>query len=545
MDPRLSAHASTFQPGSAAMSTSVVELRIACRNVKDMDVFSKSDPMCVVFVKNPHTGIFAEAFRTEVIKDTINPDFVKQMTIEYNFEVQQILRFDIYDSDSAYANLDHHDYLGRMECSLGEIIAAQGNQFKRNLSGRGKCGTIIVYAEEVTDCKKSLKLQFAATKLDKKDFFSKSDPFLIISKFNEDASTVVVHKTEVIKKNLNPTWNPFEISLRVLCGGDLDRTIKIQCYDYDRDGTHDLIGEVTTNVRTLMKGAGPDTTFNCINPKKKAKKKSYKHSGLIRVVSCVQYEENTFLDYITRGTQLHFTVAIDFTSSNGDPKSPNSLHFINPSGQPNPYMIAIRSVGDIIADYDSDKQFPALGFGAKLPPHGDVSHEFFLNGNPANPYCNGVDGILQSYFSTITSVQLYGPTNFSPVIRHVARFAEAIRDGSGYFILLIITDGAITDMQETKRSIIRASSLPLSIIIVGVGSADFNAMEELDSDRSQLSCDGQVAERDIVQFVPLRDFIIPNVAYHETQARLAKVVLAEVPSQVTSFMKRHNVKPRS
>ena len=34
--------------------------------------------------------------------------------------------------------------------------------------------------------------------------------------------------------------------------------------------------------------------------------------------------------------------------------------------------------------------FPALGFGAKLPPSYDhVSHEFALNFHPTNPYCAG------------------------------------------------------------------------------------------------------------------------------------------------------------
>jgi hypothetical protein len=37
-------------------------------------------------------------------------------------------------------------------------------------------------------------------------------------------------------------------------------------------------------------------------------------------------------------------------------------------------------------------------------------------------------------------------------------------------------------MGETKRSIIAASALPLSIIIVGVGEEDFSPMDELDSD---------------------------------------------------------------
>ena len=54
-----------------------------------------------------------------------------------------------------------------------------------------------------------------------------------------------------------------------------------------------------------------------------------------------------------------------------------------------------------------------------------------------------------------------------------------------YFILLMLTDGAISDMNNTKLAIIEASRLPMSIIIVGVGNADFDAMNELDADESR------------------------------------------------------------
>ena len=53
-----------------------------------------------------------------------------------------------------------------------------------------------------------------------------------------------------------------------------------------------------------------------------------------------------------------------------------------------------------------------------------VSHEFFLNLRTDSPYCAGVDGLLQAYFAALHNVQLYGPTNFAPVIRHVTKFAE-------------------------------------------------------------------------------------------------------------------------
>ena len=46
-----------------------------------------------------------------------------------------------------------------------------------------------------------------------------------------------------------------------------------------------------------------------------------------------------------------------------------------------------------------------------------------------------------------------------------------------YMILLIITDGAIHDMEETIRLLVNGSNLPLSVLIVGVGNDDFSNME--------------------------------------------------------------------
>lgn len=49
---------------------------------------------------------------------------------------------------------------------------------------------------------------------------------------------------------------------------------------------------------------------------------------------------------------MNFTVAIDFTASNGNPSTPSSLHYLNPYGTPNQYAAAIQAVGNIIQDYD-------------------------------------------------------------------------------------------------------------------------------------------------------------------------------------------------
>lgn len=39
------------------------------------------------------------------------------------------------------------------------------------------------------------------------------------------------------------------------------------------------------------------------------------------------------------------------------------------------------------------------------------------------PLCLGVEGIAQAYSACLPHIRFYGPTNFAPIINHVARFA--------------------------------------------------------------------------------------------------------------------------
>jgi hypothetical protein len=81
-----------------------------------------------------------------------------------------------------------------------------------------------------------------------------------------------------------------------------------------------------------------------------------------------------------------------------------------------------------------------------------------------NPEVYGVEGILSAYNSCVQKVQFFGPTYFHYVINSAAYCANRDK-ATNYYILLILTDGEITDMQETIDEIVNASTLPLSIII--------------------------------------------------------------------------------
>ncbi|XP_060693755.1 copine-2 [Hemiscyllium ocellatum] len=526
--------------GSAQCCVCKVELSVSGQNLLDRDVTSKSDPFCVVFMDI--NGKWSEIGRTETAMNNLNPVFAKKFAIDYHFEEVQKLKFALFDQDKSSKQLYEHDFLGEFSCTLGAIVSSK--KITRPLvltNGKpaGK-GTILISAQEISD-NRVITLSMAGRKLDKKDLFGKSDPYLEFYKQEEDGKWMLVHRTEVIKNTLDPVWKPFSMPLVSLCNGDVEKTIKILCYDYDNDGGHDFIGESQTTVSKMSEANNSmEVEFECINSKKQKKKKNYKNSGIIIVKSCKVTRDYSFLDYILGGCQLMFTVGIDFTASNGSPRDASSLHYIN-SMESNEYLAAIWAVGQIIQDYDSDKMFPALGFGAQLPPDWKVSHEFAINFNPTNPFCTGVEGIVQAYTACLPHIRFYGPTNFSPIINHVARFAsQAIpqKVAAQYFILLIITDGVISDMDETRHAIVQAAKLPMSIIIVGVGNADFTAMEFLDGDSRVLrSYTGEEATRDIVQFVPFREF---RNAPKET---LAKSVLAELPQQVVQYFKQRNLPP--
>lgn len=94
----------------------------------------------------------------------------------------------------------------------------------------------------------------------------------------------------------------------------------------------------------------------------------------------------------------------------------------------------------------------------------------------------------------------------------------------------------------TIAAIVDAADSPLSIVIVGVGQGDFAAMEQLDGDRQRLTSPftGKVASRDMVQFVPFRDFSgFGSAAQHA----LAKHVLAEIPGQFIQYMETNKIAP--
>ena len=69
--------------------------------------------------------LFLQLGRTENIKNCLNPEFTQTFEVDYFFEEVQRLMFAVYDIDNKTPELTDDDFLGQLECSMGQVGGAE------------------------------------------------------------------------------------------------------------------------------------------------------------------------------------------------------------------------------------------------------------------------------------------------------------------------------------------------------------------------------------------------------------------------------------
>jgi Copine/C2 domain len=508
-----------------------------------------SDPFAVVTKIATNPGEKPEVVgKTEVIKNTLSPSFVKVFTLDYDLGSVVKVAVSLFDEVRKSENKS----MGVGVFDIGEVLGTRGNTKGKRLKGGG---TLYLHVRKA-EGSGVLRLKLSGEKLKNVEgmgILRKSDPFYEIYRRIDAAGGQTwdnVHRSEFMKNNLNPTWKDAVVPLSILCGGDLDAVIKISVFDHEGSGDHTPMGDLETSVNGLTSASLQRTAMRLT--------RKGKDTGMIRVDKCdvSGVEEitdvmkttsissppapsvgsgrrgsNMFLDYIGGGCELNVCVAIDFTGSNGDPRKPGTLHYLNSGGR-NDYENAMSAVVSILSKYDSDQQFPVWGFGAKYG--GVVRHCFQCGGADKH---TGVTGVLKAYRAVFSSgLIMSGPTVFDEVIRTAGAHAESAqaaaksRGGQCYTVLLILTDGAVSDARAAAQALKDASQSPLSVVIIGVGDADFSGMQFLDD------CGPPNNQRDIAQFVEF------NNHRHSSQS-LTSATLNEIPTQLTEYFQSMGIQP--
>lgn len=288
------------------------------------------------------------------------------------------------------------------------------------------------------------------------------------------------------------------------------RSQQILSYDFSSEEENDVLVENSNSSINNMCSMAADLKVNGSSPS-----------------SFTRPQTAKFSDYVDAGLDIDFCVAIDFTSSNGDPRRPGTLHYSR-DGMTNDYEDALESIGSTVEKYNRAKEFPVWGFGAKFD--GQVRHIFQCGQSPA---ASGIQGVLDAYRSVFESdLIMSGPTVLLSVLKAAASRAYKFYNDTSklkYSILLILTDGVVDDLQSTRELILTYSHLPLSIIVVGIGRADFTEMHQWNDESSE-------PRRGRFTFVEFRTLQFDPAA-------LSRKALEKVPRDIVDYFIGRNISP--
>lgn len=424
----------------------------------------------------------------------IFPNF---FVMDYFFERQQLISFTV----------EINGVPNEIKTTLGNVMGSRQQTFVRDLSS-GEC--LEVKGQGITDNDR----QYAQFEVSATQKFYKNKICFLIKNCGTQSNPVniPVYKSEGLKGN-DLKFASISIANNYLISSKdfSDNMICIEIYDIK---TKEKIGTYTNSFASFI---GRKIMIDQLT------------GGGQVTVNCKIITKYSFIDYLKGGIQIALTIGIDFTGSNGNPTNNMSYHYTGSSNL-NSYEKAIKSCGDIVAYYDYDQLFPVYGYGA-VPENGSqVEHCFPLNGKD-DPNIHTIDEILKVYRKKVTKLRFSGPTNFAPLIRELnnAVIEEKQKNNLVYNILMILTDGQISDMQNTIDELVRASFEPISVIIIGIGGGPFGNMDVLDADDAPLyDRNKRKAARDLVQFVPFNKFKNDGI-------KLAEQVLEEVPRQVCEY----------
>ena len=486
-------------------SKSKITLTIQARNLN-----LEPESTISISVYSAQTQTHQEFCRIESSVYENNPNWCTSVSIHYNFGAVQPINLKVQNSQGAT--------IKSFTTTLGKLITTNSTEFYLNDS---HSEYIQIHSNESKSTQEQVNLHLRAHNVDKKDFFGKSDPYLLLFK-PANGNWAQIYKSEVMKKTLDPIWKPFQLTMHSLCDGNQEALLKFEVWDWDRGTKDDFIGAAEIRVFQL---SSPPCRLELLNPTKQKKKKKYSNSGILEIINFEIKRKYSLINYLQAGLKINMLFAVDFTSSNLDYSLPTSLHNLQCD---NFYEKVMTAMGNVVEQYDPEQLFAVFGFGGEPAWTRKLDHCFALNGNLDSPFVKGLANAVQCYKQVVGNVRLAGPTLAGPVISNANSISASFDIDRSYYLLVVIIDGVLNDMHQSISALVQSSFLPLSVMFVGVGPDNFAGMDQVLqvplTDES-----GKVARRQNVHFAELKKF-------DNSAEKLVENMLENIPYQIEEFM---------
>ena len=350
----------------------------------------------------------------------------------------------------------------------------------------------------------------------------KSDPFLIFHRHCQNDIYVPVYCTTALLDTLNPKWDKVVLGVEQLCEKDPNSPIKIECWDWQEDLRYQFMGDVKTSLTELR--SKPVLQLRGRDGKSK--------TGELVIKACTKLVKPSPIDFLTAKDTFSFTLGIDFSEYNKKPYNKRNLHELDKRGSSS-YLKAIEEIARIIWSQDTDGKIPCFGFGGR-PSFPDftfsTSHSLIpLSGHKNKMSITSPKHLVESYLKAIDFIEPTKPACINDILKMVKDWATRDINDGVYQVLIILTAGHIDDVKGSIDTLVDIASLPISIVLVGIGDNDFSTLEKLDGDKKWLrNSKKKLTSRDIVNFVD----------FEESCGNLDKFgrrLLEEFPEQFMSY----------
>ena len=446
-------------------------------------------------------------------------NFEKPFKIPYYFEKEQIL----------FVQVSDENIKSNVEIIMAKIMGLKNQKLKCMIENNSFSAELFIQAIIVRKIHDSfVKMKFYDIKFHKRII----KPYFIIKRnistnrsfspkksvrvHTEKRNWIKVFKSEILEDHKKVNYfTEYNLKVENICE-DLSDPIMVDFYDFDKNSKY--IGYIYIYLEKFY--SQQNITLNLIcegNDKENSELK----------ISCDFTKIFKFLEYLQAGLEISLIIGIDFSNK-------NSFHDIS-TEKPNNYERAIKACGGILANYDTDQLFPVYGLGIVLEET-EIMNPCFPINFQSNPCVFTIDGVLKIYREALRKLKIFAKSYFAPIIKQTIENAHLRKDNHIYFILMLVTDGIINDIEDTIDSIVEASFLPISVIIVGIGDNDFSSIEKLDDENYLTNSSGIECNRDMIQFVPFNK-------YESNEKILANEVLREIPKQIEEYFKINNIQP--
>jgi hypothetical protein len=325
---------------------------------------------------------------------------------------------------------------------------------------------------------------------------AKSDPFFILYRtYNSGSGRIPVFRSNYITKTLEPNWGVAITNTLALCGGESDRAIDLEVWDWDaptdKNG-HDFIGRASFTLASLEKAKTGTTgmlALSVINPEKAEKKKgSYTNSGQVILASIdtsLRYAPACVIKAESKVSwQIDFRVAI---GTQVDAKK---------SEEP------VGDIGKVALRFFTNEFWKAAG--AKVFGFTDTGSKYVGPGEETDGGSLSTEYTIDDAFTKIT-VSGAPATKLLPVVQECCIKTNQLKASKpdAYFVYFIFTYDGFSDYDEVVNFIIQSCvHQPMSLVFVGLGShktSNWKNLDLLQNNPFGLRTKKEVASRDLVQ----------------------------------------------